>query len=264
MNIIFNSNKEEMTIVIGVETLSAQKIRLVVRNLYKKHTTYTNRYATIKGKGVFYVRMPQSPDKVMISIYNEKNGNQKRGDDKTFRITKLDVQCLKRNFKVSEIQNPKARRFTQFAQEFAERAGELSANRSIYLSNEGEFRVDYLDIIRDRETGKVLHTPARISQSTGIIEISKTHFLKYTVPMRMAILLHEFSHFYLNRNMKDEVEADLNALMIYLGLGYPRIEAHQAFLEVFKGSPSDLNVRRHKIITQYINNFEKFNYKLCA
>ena len=59
--------------------------------------------------------------------------------------------------------------------------------------------------------------------------------------MRMAILLHEFSHFYLNDRMEDETEADLNGLLIYLALGYPRIEAYQSFFN---------NIQRHAYATK--------------
>jgi hypothetical protein len=85
----------------------------------------------------------------------------------------------------------------------------------------------------------------------------------------MAILLHEFSHFYLNAEINDETEADKNALMIYLGLGYPRIEACEAFLDTFIKSsqgPTPLteeqlavNSRRYNIIHKYIQDFEKNN-----
>jgi hypothetical protein len=34
----------------------------------------------------------------------------------------------------------------------------------------------------------------------------------------MAILLHEYSHFYVNQDINNESEADLNGLLIYLGL----------------------------------------------
>ena len=75
----------------------------------------------------------------------------------------------------------------------------------------------------------------------------------------MAILLHEFSHFYLNEKIDDEMEADLNGLLIYLGLGYPRIEAYQAFLETFKEKPTQLNKARYDLINKFINDFEKMN-----
>ena len=77
-----------------------------------------------------------------------------------------------------------------------------------------------------------------------------------TVPMRMVILLHEFSHFYINENIDDESEADLNELRIYLGLGYPRIEASDAFTESFMGAPYEENGRRYELIHRYITDFD--------
>ena len=113
-----------------------------------------------------------------------------------------------------------------------------------------------METIESSKTGKTLKTPARISKVNGRIQVSKDAFENYTVPMRMAILLHEFSHFYLNDNMDDEIEADLNGLLIYLGLGYPRIEGYQAFLEVFQDSPSQQNKNRYDIINKFIKDFE--------
>ena len=100
-----------------------------------------------------------------------------------------------------------------------------------------------------------LRTPARISKSNGRIQVSKKQFDKYTVPMRMAILLHEFAHFYLNENIDDETEADLNGLLIYLGLGYPRIEGYEAFLQVFEGSPTQENKKRYDVIHKIYSRF---------
>ena len=76
----------------------------------------------------------------------------------------------------------------------------------------------------------------------------------------MAILLHEFSHFNLNENIDDESEADLNGLLMYLGLGFPRIEASSAWLEVFLGAQTEQNKERYKLIEQFIKDFE--NYKI--
>jgi hypothetical protein len=109
------------------------------------------------------------------------------------------------------------------------------------------------------KNGVEVNTPARISKRTGVIQVSKKQFEQFTIPMRLAILLHEFAHFYLNEQMDDEVEADLNGLLLYLGLGYPRIEAYQAFLETFKGVPSQQNKERYDVINKFINDFEKMN-----
>jgi hypothetical protein len=116
--------------------------------------------------------------------------------------------------------------------------------------------IEYLPVITNHN-GRVLTTPARISKVTGRIQVSKKQFDDYTVPMRFAILCHEFSHFYVNENMDDESEADINGLLIYLGLGYPRIEGYQAFLEVFKDAPNLDNKKRFDRIDNFIKNFEK-------
>jgi hypothetical protein len=78
--------------------------------------------------------------------------------------------------------------------------------------------------------------------------------------MRMAILLHEYSHYYVNDDINNESEADLNGLLIYLGLGYPRFEAHEAFLKVFIDTPSELNKSRYEKIKAFIEDFEKNNF----
>jgi hypothetical protein len=76
-----------------------------------------------------------------------------------------------------------------------------------------------------------------------------------TIPMRMAILLHEFSHFYLNSDISNETEADLNGLTIYLGLGYPIREAYEAFGTTFIGYPSEQNKKRYDIINKFIREY---------
>jgi hypothetical protein len=73
----------------------------------------------------------------------------------------------------------------------------------------------------------------------------------------MCILLHEFSHYYLNTDIANETEADLNGLLIYLGLGYPRIDAYNVFSQVFITAPNSVNTNRMKIIDKFIRNFEE-------
>jgi hypothetical protein len=75
----------------------------------------------------------------------------------------------------------------------------------------------------------------------------------------MAILLHEFSHKYMNpkigREISDEISADINALNIYLSLGYPYIEAQYAFLKVFRGANNPFNKKRYLILDDFIKKF---------
>jgi hypothetical protein len=105
-------------------------------------------------------------------------------------------------------------------------------------------------------------TPARISTKNGRIQVSQEAFVPFTIPMRMAILLHEFSHYYVNSDIANETEADLNGLTIYLGLGYPIKEAYAAFGETFIGFPSPENKIRYQIIDKFIKDYiAEYNIK---
>lgn len=260
MNILFKTKQKPLTIMIEVATSKPEKIQIVVKDINKPNTDYTNRHSMVNGVQKFFVRMPISPYESLISVYNKENGNLKKGQDPSFKVITIDARPLERKMDCVDWSNPKIRDFCNFAQQFSDNAGILSAgkfpNGSTYISDEGNFRIDYFDDIRSKR-GMVIQTPARISQSKGIIQVSKVHFKKFTVPMRMAILLHEFSHFYLNENMEDETEADLNGLLIYLALGYPRIEAYQSFLTTFKDTPTAQNKERFEVLNQFITNFER-------
>ena len=78
--------------------------------------------------------------------------------------------------------------------------------------------------------------------------------------MRMAILLHEFSHFYINKNPHSEVQADLNGMKLYLAIGYPRIDAYNVFLNVFKDTDNPESVTRFQMLDSFIKeNANKYN-----
>jgi hypothetical protein len=51
----------------------------------------------------------------------------------------------------------------------------------------------------------------------------------------------------------------LNGLLIYLGLGYPRIEAFEVFAVTFMDSPTEQNKTRFDKIKNFIENFESYN-----
>lgn len=246
-------NRKPTTLVIHLQTNGTQKIGVRVDDILKPYTTYINRIQTINGRGKFYLRLPQSPEIAKIKVYDNAGDNFK---------AVIEQLPLKAKFTVNEIANPVTKHFVRFAQWFSDKAGILDSDQTIYISPTGRFRIDYVDNIVNRQTGEVLTTPARINKRTGIIEIARNKFINYTVPMRMAILIHEFAHFFLNKNMEDETEADINALLILLGLGYSRVEANKVFLQVFMRRPSDGNVQRHKIIENMIKNFEKSNIKI--
>lgn len=253
MNYSALTNKQPMTVCIKVKTFAPTKIRLRVFDYDNPKTHFTNRFKVINGIETFYVLMPITSEKINIEIYNEQNGNQKQGLDKSFEVLEFSKKPLPTRYDLINMSNPKVKNFVEFAEQISYNCSYL--NPGSYQSKNGKYFIDIYDTIT-HSNGTELNTPARIAKNNGVIEISKKAFDTYTVPMRMAILLHEFSHYYVNENMDDESEADLNGLLIYLSLGYPRIEAHEAWLDVFMDSASEANAERYKIIEKFIKDFE--------
>lgn len=250
------TNHAEVNLKVDIHTDSPQKVRLIVYDEANPKRVFTNRYKTISGDESLYVRMPLSPEKAVVEIkeFNSINKAIQKGNE--IKLVAVSKVPLERRMDLTDINNSNIRSFVDFAQKFSFNLDELEP--AIYTSADRNYYINLLPLIKNKD-GQELNTPARISKRTGIIQVSKKSFEEMTIPMRLAILCHEFSHFYLNETMDSEIEADLNGLLIYLGLGYPRIEAYQAFLETFKGVPSEQNKNRYDVINKFINDFEKIN-----
>ena len=87
-------------------------------------------------------------------------------------------------------------------------------------------------------------------------DVAQTYFKELTVSERFAILCHEFAHVFLNVNPTDEFEADKHAAMIYLGLGFPRVDLISAWYKVYKNANNKMNNQRHDKFMQYVKNFD--------
>jgi hypothetical protein len=244
---------EELTLLVKVHTQSPQKIRIKVVDAEQPNTTFTDRYKTVEGESIFFIRMPVSANNSYVYVYNEANGNNQ--EDDSFEVVSITKEQLNKKLDVIDFSNPYVKSFVNFATRFCYNAGSLPTGT--YVSDDKNFVIQYFAIIEDN--GVEQTTPARIDIDSGVIEVSKRQFSEYTIPNRMAIILHEFSHVYLNDNVDDEVEADLNGLLIYLGLGYPRIEAFEVFAKAFMNAPTDQNKLRFDKIKNFIDNFESHN-----
>lgn len=247
---------EEFTLLIKVKTDKPEKIHLKVSDADQKNTVFTDRWKTVNGECSFYVRMPISGKVSLINLYNEKVGQHK--EDNSFEVVEIKKIPLEKRLDVVDFSNNDLRSFINFCTRFCFNAGVLSSGT--YKSSDGKFKIEYLPTIISSKSGKELQTPARISKDSGVIQVSQKKFTPDTVAMRMAILLHEYSHFYVNKDIDNESEADLNGLLIYLGLGYPRFEGHEAYLKTFISTPTEMNKVRYDKIKSFIENFEKNNY----
>lgn len=255
MNFRIQTRYDEMCLAVKFSVEKPCRVRIKIYDEEKPLIVFTNRYRDVRTQDVFYIRMPITSKSVIVSIYDDAIGNLPAEKEKNIKIISIDKTPLEKRMDVVDINNPSVAYFVDFAQRFCFNAPYLPTNKT-YKSDNGAIMIEYLDTIVDSK-GNQMTTPSRVSKVTGRIQVSKKEFNGYTVPMMFAILCHEFSHYYVNDNMDNESEADLNGLLIYLGLGYPRIEAYQAFLEVFKDAPNEANKKRFDLIDQFIKDFEK-------
>jgi hypothetical protein len=259
MNFKLWTRYEPCKVKIVVKTSSPQNIVLKVSDPSQANTFFTDRTKSIDGTQELYVRMPLAPNTALLSIYNEKVGNVAKGADSSFEVVQIIKEELDITLPQTKMNTFAVRNFVAFAQKFCYNAGWIQAPKD-YLSVIGGYKIEYLPYIINSK-GEKMATPARISTKNGRIQVSQESFRDMTVPMRMAILLHEYSHFYVNSDIANETEADLNGLTIYLGLGYPIREAYEAFAKTFIGYPSQQNKVRYDIINKFIRDYVE-EYKL--
>jgi hypothetical protein len=255
MNFRIQTKYDEMCLKVVVKVKTPTIVTIRIFDEQKPKIVFTDRYKTIHNTETFYIRLPLTSDSVILSVYDNKKGNLSKEQENNISVVSIDKTPLEKRMDVVDIKNKNVAYFVDFAQRFCFNSSYLQPNKS-YQSDNGQYVIEYLPTIVN-SAGKELTTPARISKVSGRIQVSKKQFDKYTIPMRFAILCHEFSHFYVNDDMENESEADINGLLIYLGLGYPRIEGYQAFLEVFKDAPNESNKKRFDRIDAFIRNFEK-------
>lgn len=267
MQRVFPSDKKKFNLEFNVATSIPTNLKIQAYDKNKPFSFYYNTAGKVDYKGrTFDLKFPISPDQMVIQVYPDKFGNYDEfrkyanPKEREIKITGTSIKALKTYpmwFSQGDLE------FIKFAEWFCNNAGILSGTNfdrvpSIYKSSSGKYEIDYFNVIQNKD-GSYVSTPARIGQKSGIIEVSKRDFLTYTIPGRMAILLHEYCHKYVNPKTglkpTDEIGADINALNIYLSLGYSPVEAHMVFLQVFKTANSDLNHKRYVMLNDFIQKF---------
>jgi hypothetical protein len=269
MQKVFPSNKKSFSLSFNVRTPNKTRLKIQAFDSRKPYSFYykTSHIVDPSGKD-FNLTFPLSPNEMVVRIYPDEYDSYKSylnfgtNQQQNIFISNEKVEPLK----VKPIWLSEAdRSFLNFAEKFATNASLYSATQpggipSIYKSDDGRFTIKYYDIIRNKD-GTFATTPARIGQVSGDIEVSKRDFLRYTIPGRMAILLHEYAHKYINQRTgakpSDESRADINAMNIYLSMGYSPIEALLVFLDVFDTANTRSNQLRYLNLREYVGKFMK-------
>lgn len=259
-NNIYDSNNRNfcMYVTITCKTPEKKRFRVWAEEYGKKNSKYADRCThkdiCIDGKISIHLSFPSSPKKLFIGVLNAENPQ-----DKDFDVVLVETPLKTYNIDISD----ETKRFVSMAAKFSQVCGHESAGDMTprtFKNENNEFVINYFNLIKDRLTGNSMSTPARIGHSTGIIEVAKCKFDRYTIPMRLIILLHEYSHKYRNPKIGLEISnekgADINALYIYLGLGYSKIDAITVFAKVFYAAQTPGNINRMRLIIDYIKRFD--------
>lgn len=249
----YESKSRVFSLFITITCPGKKRFRAWAEEAGKQNSKYVDRLVAVDGKMTIHFNFPFSPDLLFIGIINAENPQ-----DKDFEITMMEAPLKKYNIYMEE----STKRFVNMAAHFSSVCGyaQASPKGRVFKNNTDGFEIKFFDVIRDNKTGAVLNTPARVGHETGHIQIAKSKFDAYTIPMRMIILLHEYSHKYKNPKIgvqiSNEFGADINALYIYLGLGFSKIDAITVFSKVFLRAQTDGNMERMRLIYDYIKRFE--------
>jgi hypothetical protein len=235
-------------------------------------------WKVVDGRYNFYVRIPICGNECIISVFNVKNGNLADYEDLSFTIlnergSQIEKLPLKENYeKIKTFAG--INEFIDFSKRFCFNAG--TAPLGTYVSPSGKFVINYvkecLNYQPDGSVKGVINTPFRISMDDDrIIEASQKLIKNYSVPIRQCLICHESGHGWMNnylaknpdivdeemQNLAEELEADINGLKLYLGMGFPRTEAYYAWQETFKLNPTEANKIRMDAIVEFTKTFDK-------
>ncbi len=253
---IIQTKNQSFTINLELITQRPERLRIVTIDINKPNTSYSDRYINISGKRDIEIKVPLSPKTMALVVLNTRTGINPKQNDNSF-VAKITSFKKLKTYQLWL--KPETKSFINFAKEFCENAGIIPIG--VYESNDKKYTIHYLNIITDRKTGKVMFTPSQIGNKSGLIRVSREHFISYTVPQRYIILLHEFAHKYINpkkgKRIDDELAADKNALYIYLGDGFPRIDARTVYLKVFINSNNEENLLRYTEIDNFIKKYDE-------
>jgi hypothetical protein len=225
----FKTDFKPTKILLGVKIIKAPFTLEVAVYDHKRPNTafYLRKEDFSKSESTFYdINLPMVNDEISLALISKDENLNLNDYLKITRLQITDYDFKRPNF------DEKTKSFVKLVEDFSAQAGYLPANYK-FKSNDGQFEIRYLPHI-PTDNGGIHVTPARIHTTQNFIEVSKLHFEKKPVPRRIAILLHEMSHNFVNVDQNDEEEADLNAARIYLSLGYPKSEFLYAFSKTFK------------------------------
>lgn len=221
---LVKTNRKPCSVNLTLTTDGSEiPIYIIGYDPWNVNTLYFRSRFLIAGSEEVTLNCPQSPIFLKIIIWSENN--------LPYQIASIKVNGLA----ISKAEDP----IIVFVEKFARQVGR--SRPGTYSEKNVPFKIELKRKIY-KDNGQEHATPARIHTELPLIQVSKAKFNNMTIPERVIILLHEVSHNFISYDQDDEVEADQHAIQLYNELGYPKIEAVNAFGEIF--SDTDTNYER--------------------
>lgn len=238
---------------LGIRVMGTAQLRIKVYDSYNGRV-YADHRLELKRSSPVLIKLPIVPDELTAKI---ESLNNCRFVVEHIEV-KPDTQCP---LELTEGD----RHFISLIKWFATQLQDLEAGEKGTLYQSEGFSILYLDTIRE---GSIeLTTPARVARASGVIEVSAKAIEKYTVPMVIVMLLHEYAHKYKNpeygKEVENEITADIIAVNIALNLGFDPWEVEHCFRAVFAQKDTDLNRRRMAAISDFIGLFQRTEKQRC-
>lgn len=255
----WDSSNREIALQVTIKSPTKKRFYLVVGEKGKPNSNYAKREMIVEGERTIFFSFPFTPETMLIGIWNKADKA-----DNNFTVEFEEKPLRTYNVWL----DGETRDFMSLNARFSAVCGYEQASAKGRPISRGKFTIKFYPVIVDYMSGKNMSTPARIGHNSGIIEVAKSKFDRYTFAERVIILLHEFSHKYRNPKLglaiENEIGADINALYIYLGWGFSKIDAINVFANVFLKAQTDGNIKRMRAIMDYIARFEAGEYAQLA
>lgn len=249
----FITEDSSMRLNITIKCKGLRMFHVYCEDAGKKNSKYAERMIKVNGARRIFFSLPIVPKKLTFCCYDK---GDPRNTDFEVSVDKVPLQSY--NIWLDQ----GTRDFLNLAVYFSQVCGFQAANKDgrLYQTSDEYYKIKYFPVIVDLKTNRAMNTPARVGHQTGNIDVSKIKFDPMTVAMRMIILLHEYSHKYKNPRIgleiSNEIGADINALYIYLGLGFSKVDAIYVYANIFLKAQTPGNMKRMNKILDYIKRFE--------
>jgi len=242
-----------MRLNITIKCKGKRVFKIFCEDPGKPNSKYANRIVKVSGTRQIHFSLPITPNNLNICCYDAYDQR-----NLGFEVEVEDEPLTTYNIWIDS----GTKDFLNLALFFSQVCGfeQGSKKGRIFQTSDEKYKIKYYPVIVDFKTGRDMNTSGRIGHSTGNIDAEKIRFDKYTVAMRMIILLHEYCHVYKNPRIgleiSNEVGADLNALYIYLGMGFSKVDAIFVYANIFLKAQTPGNMKRMNKLLDYIKRFE--------